>query len=84
LVRLLEGVDDDYRFHPEAKALAQDGKPCHRWTSGLLKPPRVRATRIARVGKETNPLADSADLIPEDDERAASTANFVVWRATTS
>ena len=60
----------DYRRHPEAKALAPDGKPCHRWTTGLLKPPRVHATRLARVGKESSPLADSTDLILEDDERA--------------
>ena len=60
----------EYRLHPEAKALAPGGKPCHPWTRGLLHPPRVQVTRLARVGKETNPLADSADLILENDEHA--------------
>jgi hypothetical protein len=60
----------EYRVHPEAKALAPDGKPCHPWTRGPLEPPRVHATRLAPVGKETNPLADTADLILEDDARA--------------
>jgi len=46
-----------------------DGKPCQ-WTHGLLQPPRVHATGLARVGKETNPLADTADLILASDERA--------------
>jgi hypothetical protein len=61
---------DEYRLHPEAKALAADGKPCHQWTRGPLQPPRVHATRLARTGKEANPLADTADLILEYDERA--------------
>jgi hypothetical protein len=61
---------EDYRLHPEAKALAPDGKPCHPWTRGPLQPPWVHTIRLARVGKETNPLADTADLILRDDERA--------------
>jgi hypothetical protein len=61
---------DEYRLHPEAKALAPDGKPCHPWTRGPLGPPRVHAKRFARVGKEANPLADTADLIVENDECA--------------
>jgi hypothetical protein len=36
----------------------------------MLQPPRVHATRLPRVGKETNPLADGADLILNDSERA--------------
>jgi hypothetical protein len=60
---------EEYRRHPEAKALAPDGKRCHPWTRGLLRPPRVRATRLARVGKEANPLTDTLDLVLDQDDR---------------
>jgi hypothetical protein len=43
----------EYRGHPEHKALGSDGKPCHPWTRGLLRPPVVSATGVQRIGKET-------------------------------
>jgi hypothetical protein len=70
---------EEYRLHPEAKALASDGKPCHPWTKGALHPPRVRATRVARVGKEANPIADTADLILDDD-RVLEYREFCCWQ----
>ena len=41
------------RHHPDAKALAADGKPCHPWTLGPLQPPvgspvTVRWTRLQK------------------------------------
>jgi hypothetical protein len=44
---------NEYRAHPEHKALGPDGAPCHAWTRGHLQPPVVTATRIDRIGKET-------------------------------
>jgi hypothetical protein len=70
LVQTYRDYFQEYRLHPEAKALGPDGMPCHPWTRGPLQPPLVHAMRLARVGKETNPLADSADLILEEDGRA--------------
>jgi hypothetical protein len=60
---------NEYRLHPEAKALAPDGKPCHPGTRGLLQPPRVQALRLLRVGKETTSGGNAANLIIEQDER---------------
>ena len=49
----------EYRAHPEHKALGPDGKLCHAWTRGLLKPPTVEAApTLLRIGKESLPAAD--------------------------
>jgi hypothetical protein len=58
----------EYRLHREAKALAPDGKPCHPWTRGPLQPPLVHATKLARIGKESQPLTDGGGLILEQDD----------------
>jgi hypothetical protein len=47
-----------YRRHPELKALADDGKPCHTWTRGVLTPRQIMGTRLQRIGKESNRLGD--------------------------
>ena len=57
---------DAYRRHPESKAAdPSDGKPCHPWTRGLLTPRAVTATRLVRIGKESNRLADTG--LADDD-----------------
>jgi hypothetical protein len=50
---------EDYRLHPEAKMLAPDGHPCHPWTRGLLRPRHVTPSKIVRIGKESNRLAET-------------------------
>jgi hypothetical protein len=60
---------EEYRLHREAKALGPDRRPRQRWTRGLLQPPRVSATELVRVGKESNPLADGLDFAEADDAR---------------
>src|SRR5436309_39969 len=35
---------DEYRAHPEHKALGHDGTHCHPWTRGILRPSVVTAT----------------------------------------
>jgi hypothetical protein len=51
---------DDYTLHPETKAAGADGQPCQPWATGLLQPRHIRATDpFARIGKETNRLADN-------------------------
>jgi hypothetical protein len=47
-----------YRDHPERKALALDGKPCHRWTGRLLQPRHLEAVAVPKVAKESNRPAD--------------------------
>jgi hypothetical protein len=61
---------EEYRLHPEAKALAPDGKRCHPWTRDPLGPARVHATQFARIGKESNPLTQATDFILETNGRA--------------
>jgi hypothetical protein len=51
---------DEYRAHPEHKALSPSGDACHPWTRGLLRPPAVRAARLQAVGKETIVGTDDA------------------------
>lgn len=61
---------EQYRQHPEAKALdPADGKPCHTWTRGLLQPQHVCATGLLRVGKESNRLADSEHATDDPEEQ---------------
>ncbi len=51
---------DGYRQHPETKAADQaDGRPCHTWTSGLLRPRHLQAAGLQPVGKESNRLTDT-------------------------
>jgi hypothetical protein len=58
-----------YRRHPELKALAMDGRPCHTWTRGVLSPRHVRAVAVIRIGKESNRLSE--ERLPADDESEA-------------
>src|SRR5207248_3808603 len=51
-------VLDDYRAHPEAKLLGPDGKPCERYTRGLLQRRHIRAARIIDTGKEANKVEE--------------------------
>jgi hypothetical protein len=60
----------EYRLHPEAKASPRTADPATHGTRGPPTAMGSSATRLARVGKEANSLADTADLIFEDDERA--------------
>ena len=66
LVQTYRDYFDEYRLHPEAKALDTDGRRCHPWTRGPLQPPQVRATRLLRVAKEANALADTPALSEVD------------------
>jgi hypothetical protein len=58
LVQSYRDYFNDHRRHVDAKMLDAKGEHCHPWTRGLLQPARITATRIARVGKESNPLSD--------------------------
>ena len=61
---------DQYRRHPETKALdPTDGKSCHTWTRGLLQPWHVTATDVIRVGKESNRLTDTHGPTDNEDEQ---------------
>jgi hypothetical protein len=61
---------NQYRHHPEAKALdPTDRQPCHTWTRGLLQPWRLKAQEHLRVGKESNRIADPDQ--PIDDQTDA-------------
>jgi hypothetical protein len=60
---------EQYRRHPEAKALDSfDTCGCHAWTTGVLTPHHVRGTALRRVGKESNRLADTPTPISEEDD----------------
>lgn len=59
---------EEYRLHPEAKALAPDGQPCHSWTRGLLQPRHVTPSKIIRIGKESNRLSETAMPLELDEE----------------
>ncbi len=54
---------NEYRAHPEYKALSPDGQQCHPWTRGPLQPPFIKAApTLARIGKESLPgAADDPD-----------------------
>jgi hypothetical protein len=61
---------DQYRHHPEAKALdPTDGQRCHRWTRGQLQPWHVTANHRIRVGKESNRLTDTHQTADDEDEQ---------------
>jgi hypothetical protein len=65
---------DEYRPHPEIKALGPDGKPCHTWRRGLLWPRHLRvAEPLTRIGKESNRLAETP-LPPDLDDKAMDTS----------
>lgn len=57
---------DSYRNHTDPKMLGPDGERCHPWTHGLLQHHHVTATRLIRIGKESNPLLDPDDPTPEE------------------
>ena len=54
---------DEYRAHPEHKAVGPDGQPCHAWTRGLLTPPIIESTpTLLMIGKESLPrVTDDPD-----------------------
>jgi hypothetical protein len=70
LVQSYGSYFEEFRGHPEAKALGPDGTPCEPSTRGLLQPRHVRATRFVRVGKESNPLAEHPEVASDPDNRA--------------
>jgi hypothetical protein len=60
---------DNYRLHPETKALdPTDDERCHRWTRGLLNPWHIIATKLNRIGKESNRLADDPQPVDGEDQ----------------
>jgi hypothetical protein len=60
---------DNYRMHPEGKAIdPADTKPCHTWTRGLLHPWHITATALVRIGKESNRLAEDPQAVDDEDE----------------
>jgi hypothetical protein len=60
---------DQYRRHPESKALdPTDGKPCHTWTRGLLQPWHLTATDLTRIGKESKRHTDTTQPTDDEDE----------------
>jgi hypothetical protein len=50
-----------YMFHPEAKSLGPDGKPCGRETRGLLQRTHVIAGKHRRIGKECDRRWEEGD-----------------------
>jgi hypothetical protein len=68
-VKSIRDVYNEYADHPEAKAAGPDGKPCTAGTRGLLQPRTIVATQLVRIGKETNRLADTEELVDGDDDR---------------
>jgi hypothetical protein len=52
---------NDHRLHVDGKMLGADGERCHPWTKGLLQPAVITATRLVRVGKESDPLVDGSE-----------------------
>ena len=50
-----------YMFHPEAKSLGPDGKPCGRETRGLLQRTHVIAGKHRRIGKEADRRWEEGD-----------------------
>src|SRR5262249_21683866 len=57
---------DGYRTHTDPKMLGPDGDRCHPWTRGLLQHHHITATRLLRIGKESNPLLDTDDPTPDE------------------
>jgi hypothetical protein len=57
-VQALRDVLQEYRSHPEAKALGPDGKVCGRQTRGLLARRPVAVSLVHYIGKEANRLED--------------------------
>jgi hypothetical protein len=57
----------EYRRHPEATLLDPDGRPCHPWSRGLLRPRHVEVTEPRRIGKESNRLAETAMPLELDE-----------------
>lgn len=58
---------EEYRIHPESKASAPDGAPCHPWTRGVLGPRHVRIVRHRRIGKEANRYAADGEPVAADE-----------------
>jgi hypothetical protein len=67
VIATVSTIGQEESSEPAEPTECQEGVVC---SIGPLQPPRVQAIRLARVGNEANPLADTADLILEDDERA--------------
>jgi hypothetical protein len=61
---------DEFRGHPETKALGPDGRPCKPSTQGLLQARHVRAMKLVRAGKESNPFAEHPELASDFDNRS--------------
>ena len=69
LVQSYRDYFNDHRLHTDAKMLGPDGQRCHTWTRGLLQPAHITATRLVRIGKESNLLEEiAAGLIGDQSE----------------
>jgi hypothetical protein len=67
-IKTIEEVVNQYQYHPEAKSLGPDGKPCGRKTIGLLTRRPVIALYLVQIGKESNRLEDvEARLVHDVD-----------------
>ena len=61
---------NQYRQHAESKALdPTDGKRCHPWTRGQIKPWHITATELTRVGKESNRLTETHQSVDDEHEQ---------------
>jgi hypothetical protein len=67
-IKTIEEVVNQYQYHPEAKSLGPDGKPCGRKTIGLLTRRPVIDLYLVQIGKESNRLEDvEARLVHDVD-----------------
>jgi hypothetical protein len=68
-VQSFGGYFEEFRGHPEIKMAGPDGKPCMPWTRGLLQPRTVAISRLLRLGKEANRLAEDPELVDDPQDR---------------
>ncbi|MEA2596172.1 MAG: hypothetical protein QOF01_2641 [Thermomicrobiales bacterium] len=67
-VKTYRDVLEEFCFHPEAKSVGEDGKPCDRGTVGLLERRVVSPSQLVHVGKESNKLEEVEAGLEHDAE----------------
>jgi hypothetical protein len=68
-VKSYRDVLDEYRVHPEAKSVEDDGKPCARETMWLLSRRAIRAAGVLYISKEAKRIDDvTAGLVHDPKE----------------
>ncbi len=65
-VKTLGNHFDAYRHHPESKAAGTNGLAARADSRGVLRHRKVEATRIERIGKESNRLTEHPVIGPRD------------------